>query len=219
MNLKESREQAQDVSGLISSRLARGVAMDDEDTAWFGRQSEDELNSDDCPAYSAQLMDTHGIKELRAALRRSEVQIQKEGRLQEFVAPKTNRSPSVTLRPSFGLPRSNQAMNRQTKSAGPSMRVGAADQTEERPKTSSGAIRSMPVGIRAEEFSRVLKEETRQVRELERRYEDTKRSLLDYIDVVISCKPNDRVGGQEVYEQLADLLSFAAQCGTQEEHE
>jgi hypothetical protein len=40
--------------------------------------------------------------------------------------------------------------------------------------------------------------------------------VSQYIDVVISSKPNDRVGGQEVYEQLADLLSFAAQCSTSE---
>ncbi|KAG1700781.1 hypothetical protein DVH05_011668 [Phytophthora capsici] len=179
---------------------------EDEDTYWLEKDDvEDE--SDVYGAYTPQLMDTYEMHELRTALNRSEIQIQQQGHLREYV-PRKPTSPR--LRRWYGLPRNHQ---RQALSAGLSSRLETCEgnSNTQRPSTSRYSTR---IGVTPSEFTRTLREEARQVRELEQRYEETKRSLLEYIEVVSSCKPNDRVGGQDVYEQLADLISFANQCST-----
>ncbi|KAL3660311.1 hypothetical protein V7S43_014839 [Phytophthora oleae] len=180
-----------------------------EEAPWIEKDGVEDAN-DRYGAYTPQLMDTYEMHELRTALNRSEMQIQQQGHMREYVPRKPTSS---RLRRWYGLPRNHQ---RQTMSAGPSSRLkssetNANNQPRERPSTSRQPTRA---GIK--DFTRTLREEARQVRELEQRYEETKRSLLEYIEVVSSCKPNDRVGGQDVYEQLADLISFAAQCSTSE---
>ncbi|KAG7392016.1 hypothetical protein PHYPSEUDO_002725 [Phytophthora pseudosyringae] len=212
---------------------------EDQGESWLEQVGGEEGDSSSYRAYTPQLMDTHEMHALRTALNRSEMQIQQQGHLQEY-APR--KPASSKLRRWYGLQRNHRATNRPTMSAGPSSRPEtselsskkpASSHLRERPATSRGPICT---GVKTAEFARILKEEACQVRgdvnylrflrrlgayfsfnvELKRRYEDTKRSLLDYIDVVSSCRPNDRVGGQEVYEQLADLISFASRCTSPE---
>ncbi|KAE8877811.1 hypothetical protein PF005_g20257 [Phytophthora fragariae] len=192
---------------------------DDGSECWYdGGDSEKNVSSDYRP-YTLRLMDTQEMQALRVALNRSEVQIQQQGHMKEYVPRKPTSSSK--LRRWYGLPR-NRVVDRPVMSAGPTSRLESSElssktrvksRSEGRPRTSSRPIAS---GVTTAEFARILKEETQQVRELERRYEDTKRSLLEYTEVVTSCKPNDRVGGPEIYEQLADLIAFAAQCGAAE---
>ncbi|KAG6956688.1 hypothetical protein JG688_00011312 [Phytophthora aleatoria] len=195
--------------------MSQELQHDDDEQTWgeeeeyqLEEESDEEVGSS-YRAYTPQLMDTQEMQALRNALNRSEMQIQQQGHVQEYIPRKPA---SNKLRQWYGLPRNHRAINRPTMSAGPSSRLENSDtsnQLRERPATSK---RSTCNGPKAGEFVTILKKEARQVRELERRYEDTKRSLLDYVEIVTSCKPNDRVGGQEVYEQLADLISFAAKC-------
>lgn len=59
----------------------------------------------------------------------------------------------------------------------------------------------------------VLTQARHLVLELELRYDETKRLLLEQMDVVCSLKPSERTGGRpEAYDKLAELLAFAAQC-------
>ncbi|KAF4035809.1 hypothetical protein GN244_ATG12172 [Phytophthora infestans] len=178
---------------------------------------DEEVDSSYC-GYAPQLMDTQEMQSLRMALDRGEMQILQQGHLREYVPRKTA---SNKLRQWYGLPRNHRGINRPVMSAGPSShleslnvstRLSVGYRLRDRPVTSRRSASS----AKAEEFAMLLKNEVHQVRELECRYEDSKRSLLEYMEIVSSCKPNDRVGGQEVYEQLADLISFADKCSGQE---
>ncbi|KAG6615430.1 uncharacterized protein IUM83_05200 [Phytophthora cinnamomi] len=199
---------------------SNGCEHDSEEQSWEDDESEsrfDGSNSEQDASsiyrpYTPKLMDTQEMQALRIALNRSEMQIQQQGHMKKYVPRKPTSSSK--LRRWYGLPR-NRAVERSIMSAGPASRPedSAKNRCENRLQTSP--IPSS-AGVKTAEFARILKEETQQVRELERRYEDTKRSLLEYLEIVTSCKPNDRVGGQEIYDQLADLVAFATQCGATE---
>jgi hypothetical protein len=175
-----------------------GQSWEEEEMPWLGQKgssSGEDLDSD-YRAYTPQLMDTQDMQALRTALARSEMQIQEQGHLKEYVPRKPASS---KLRRWHGLPRSHGTVNRPALSAGPASRQDHPDLIHARPST---AARPMTARIKTAEFARILKKETRQVRgnaagrvlclvamgrmtnaiccvELERRYEDTKRSLLE----------------------------------------
>ncbi|KAF1787753.1 hypothetical protein GQ600_5408 [Phytophthora cactorum] len=194
----------------LTGSMSQELQHDDDEQTWGEKRniSSRRRAMKNYRAYTPQLMDTQEMQALRNALNRSEMQIQQQGHMQEYIPRKPA---SNKLRQWYGLPRNHRAINRPTMSAGPSSRLENSDtsnQLRERPATSK---RSTCNGPKAGEFATILKKEARQVRgvivkfycfrfyvtlmliksyfshfflvELERRYEDTKRSLLDVREI------------------------------------
>ncbi|GMF25078.1 unnamed protein product [Phytophthora lilii] len=126
-----------------------------------GGENSDEEFATDKRAYTPQLMDTQEMQALRAALIRSEAQIQEQGHMKEYVP---HKHVSSRLRRWYGLPRNHLVVNRPVMSAGPLPRFDSsfsATKYHERPMTS---MKPAPAGVKTTEFAKMLKEEARQVR-------------------------------------------------------
>ncbi|GAB9472329.1 hypothetical protein Gpo141_00009510 [Globisporangium polare] len=184
--------------------------------------------------YVPQLMDAREMRQLRATLRKSEAQIQTCGRMREFTPCKPVASPKSHARrrnsnlaaqrhdgkgrcsannnnnSSGGFDAGNAVQHRQQQGDAPLTLSPTRVFLTAVPPTA--ALLSPRASQQKEGFALVLRRELQQVRELEARYEETKRMLLEQMDVICSLKPSERTGGPETYETLAELMAYVRLC-------
>ncbi|DAZ96414.1 TPA: hypothetical protein N0F65_012495 [Lagenidium giganteum] len=190
----------------------------DEEDVWIKEQIErDELERAtqiaDPDGYKPQLMDAHEMTLLRRALKHGEVRLQQDGRLREFVPrrPASNRmrrphAPPASVRPATTTAvRAVDGWGDVDENHHRSMRTPPPGALEPLPPVPASPPKRML-------YAKALRREMHELKELELRYEDTKRALLEHLDVVCSTKPNERMSSSDVYERLHDLEAFARSC-------
>ncbi|KAJ0409278.1 hypothetical protein P43SY_006775 [Pythium insidiosum] len=181
------------------SEQEEGGSSDDEEDAWLSlevaRLVEEEKRLDAIGGgYKAQLMDEQELQSLHRAIRTRELQVERDGRMLEYLPRKPMTSPLA-------------AMGRRRHGRTPRVMAPQVDATatEDAPD---------PFTLRQENLKsfRSLADEIKEMRELQVRYDEVKRMLLDHLDAIRSSKLTDRPNAQEAYEKLEELLAFAAKC-------
>ncbi|TMW58499.1 hypothetical protein Poli38472_010058 [Pythium oligandrum] len=186
---------------------------DEEEDAWLALEveklaleTEQQEQNDPMYAerYKPQLMDEPAMRLLRRELRTSQARLESDGHLREYV-PRKPQSPGAVSLSRLGSKSSRGQRVRVTQHE----RLESPDQV-----ALSGNIETPRTVEKAQkvEYLDALRHETQQLRELHARYDEAKRFLLEYVDMVCATKPTDRYGTQEVFEKLEELEEFAAKC-------